>query len=223
MIAVPTTLSAAEFNNQAGVTDAARRVKQSYLHPLAVPKAVILDPQATVATPMELLLSTGMRSMDHAVERWCATASLPLSDALSMHAMQMLASGLPKVQAAPQDLDARGDCQVAMWLSLLPHTAGVPFGASHGIGYILGGACGVPHGVTSCLMLPAVLEYWPGDCRRGAPPDGARRVSEAAPAPVRPTPAAGRAGCVSAPSRGCSAGRCRACRPPGRRPGSPAR
>lgn len=159
MIAVPTTLSAAEFNNQAGVTDAARRVKQSYLHPLAVPKVVILDPQATVATPMELLLSTGMRSMDHAVERWCATASLPLSDALSMHAMQMLASGLPKVQAAPQDLDARGDCQVAMWLSLLPHTAGVPFGASHGIGYILGGAYGVPHGVTSCLMLPAVLEW----------------------------------------------------------------
>jgi maleylacetate reductase len=159
MIAVPTTLSAAEFSNLAGVTDTARRVKQGYLHPLAVPKAVIIDPQATVATPMDLLLSTGMRSMDHAVERWCATASLPLSDALSLHAMQMLAAGLPKVKAAPQDLDARGDCQVAMWLSLLPQTAGVPFGASHGIGYILGGAYGVPHGVTSCLMLPAVLEW----------------------------------------------------------------
>jgi maleylacetate reductase len=44
-----------------------------------------------------------------------------------------------------------------MWLSLLPQ--GVPMGASHGIGYILGGAYGVPHGVTSCLMLPAVLEW----------------------------------------------------------------
>lgn len=159
MIAVPTTLSAAEFSHIAGVTDVAKRVKQAYAHPLAVPKAVILDPAATLDTPAELLLSTGMRSMDHAVERWCATASLPLPDALSLHAMQMLAKCLPRVKAAPDDLQARSDCQVAMWLSLLPQTAGVPFGASHGIGYILGGAYNVPHGVTSCLMLPAVLQW----------------------------------------------------------------
>jgi len=159
MIAVPTTLSAAEFNHLAGVTDVGKKVKQGYTHPLAVPKAVILDPAATLDTPMELLLSTGMRSMDHAVERWCATRALPISDALSLHAMGMLAKGLPRVRSAPDDLEARAECQVAMWLSLLPQTAGVPFGASHGIGYILGGAYGVPHGVTSCLMLPAVLEW----------------------------------------------------------------
>lgn len=157
MIAVPTTLSAAEFNNLAGVTDMARKVKQGYLHPMAVPKAVILDPEATLDTPMELLLSTGMRAMDHSVERWCATRSLPMADALSLQAMKMLATSLPRILAAPQDLQPRADCQVAMWLSLLPQ--GVPMGASHGIGYILGGAYGVPHGVTSCLMLPAVLEW----------------------------------------------------------------
>ncbi len=159
MVAVPTTLSAAEFSHLAGVTDTAKKVKQGFLHPLAVPKAVILDPAATLYTPLELLLSTGMRSMDHAVERWCATRSLPISDALSLHAMGMLADCLPRVKATPEDLAARAECQVAMWLSLLPQTAGVPFGASHGIGYILGGAYGVPHGVTSCLMLPAVLEW----------------------------------------------------------------
>lgn len=157
MIAVPTTLSAAEFNHVGGVTDMARKVKQPYAHPLAVPKVVILDPQATLATPRELLLSTGMRSMDHSVERWCATRSLPMADALSLQAMKMLAAALPRMHASPQDLQARSDCQVAMWLSLLPQ--GVPMGASHGIGYILGGAYGVPHGVTSCVTLPAVLEW----------------------------------------------------------------
>jgi maleylacetate reductase len=159
MIAVPTTLSAAEFNHLAGVTDTAKKAKQGYLHPLAVPKVVILDPAATTDTPLELLLSTGMRSMDHAVERWCATRSVPISDALSLHAMGMLADCLPRAKASPDDMAARADCQVAMWMSLLPQTSGVPFGASHGIGYILGGAYGVPHGVTSCLMLPAVLEW----------------------------------------------------------------
>lgn len=159
MVAVPTTLSAAEFSNIAGVTDMARRLKQMYAHPLAVPKAVILDPAATLDTPERLLLSTGMRSMDHAVERWCAIRPLPFGDALSLHAMKMLATGLPRLKASPQDLQARSDCQVAMWLSLLPQSAGVPFGASHGIGYILGGAYGVPHGETSCVTLPSVLEW----------------------------------------------------------------
>lgn len=159
MVAVPTTLSAAEFSNVAGVTDMARKLKQMYTHPLAVPKAVILDPAATLQTPERLLLSTGMRSMDHAVERWCAIRPLPFGDALSLHAMKMLAEGLPRLKAAPQDLQARSDCQVAMWLSLLPQSAGVPFGASHGIGYILGGAYGVPHGETSCVTLPSVLEW----------------------------------------------------------------
>jgi maleylacetate reductase len=32
-------------------------------------------------------------------------------------------------------------------------------GASHGIGYLLGTVCGVPHGYTSCVMLPAVLKW----------------------------------------------------------------
>ena len=159
MIAIPTTLSAAEFNHLAGVTDVAKKVKQGYMHPMAVPKAVILDPAATRDTPLELLLSTGMRAVDHCVERLCALRTAPMSDALSLHALSMLASALPRIKADPDDLNARADSQVGMWLSLLPQTAGVPFGASHGIGYILGGAYGVPHGVTSCLMLPAVLEW----------------------------------------------------------------
>jgi maleylacetate reductase len=32
-------------------------------------------------------------------------------------------------------------------------------GASHGIGHVLGGTAGVPHGYTSCVMLPPVLRY----------------------------------------------------------------
>ena len=159
MVAVPTTLSAAEFSHSAGVTDAARGLKQSYRHPLAVPVGVVLDPAATLATPMSLLLSTGLRAMDHAVERWCAASPQPFSDAMSRQAMEMLATGLPALQADPASLAARARCQAAMWLSILPQGTGVPVGASHGIGYILGAAWQVPHGVTSCVMLPAVLEW----------------------------------------------------------------
>ncbi|HEY0648328.1 iron-containing alcohol dehydrogenase, partial [Phenylobacterium sp.] len=51
MIAVPTTLSAAEFTPFAGVSDAARNVKEGYTHPLLAPRAVVLDPAMTLSTP----------------------------------------------------------------------------------------------------------------------------------------------------------------------------
>jgi maleylacetate reductase len=51
------------------------------------------------------------------------------------------------------------DCQLGSWLSMAPLATGVPMGASHGIGYVLGAAFGVPHGHTSCIMLPAVMRW----------------------------------------------------------------
>jgi maleylacetate reductase len=71
----------------------------------------------------------------------------------------MLAQALPRVKATPADLDARLDCQIGTWLSMGPLSAGVPMGASHGIGYVLGAAFGVPHGYTSCVMLPSVMRW----------------------------------------------------------------
>jgi maleylacetate reductase len=159
MIAVPTTLSAAEFFHTAGVTDVQRHVKRMYAHPLAVPKAVILDPAATLETPMELLLSTGIRAVDHAVEGWCSVKSAPLADAANREAMRLLAASLPAIKREPHGLESRALAQHAMWLSRIASMAGIPYGASHGIGYLLGGGRGVPHGITSCVALPAVMEW----------------------------------------------------------------
>jgi alcohol dehydrogenase class IV len=35
----------------------------------------------------------------------------------------------------------------------------VTLGLSHGIGHQIGARCGVPHGVTSCVMLPTVMAF----------------------------------------------------------------
>jgi maleylacetate reductase len=45
------------------------------------------------------------------------------------------------------------------WLSMGPLASGVPMGASHGIGYVLGAAFDIAHGYTSCIMLPAVMRW----------------------------------------------------------------
>ena len=159
MIAIPTTLSAGEFSAGAGCTDTARHVKESYSHPQMIPRTVILDPAAAEPTPEWLFLSTGIRAVDHAVEDIGSIDGQPISEGAAYHALRLLGKGLPAVKADPGDREARLDCQIGAWMSMVGSQTGVSKGASHGIGHVLGGTAGVPHGYTSCIMLPHVLRF----------------------------------------------------------------
>ena len=159
MIAVPTTLSAAEFNAYAGISDPRKGIKESFGHRLIVPRVIVLDPAATLATPMDLMLSTGLKAVDHAVERLCSQQAHPFVLGTATEALKLLARALPAHKANPDDMATRLDLQFGMWLSIGAGTSGVGVGASHGIGHVLGAACHVPHGHTSCVMLPSVLRW----------------------------------------------------------------
>jgi maleylacetate reductase len=168
-VAIPTTLSAGEYTASAGCTDSARQVKESYSHPLMMPQTVVLDPRATVHTPEWLFLSTGIRAVDHAVEDICSPQCQPMSEGASYHALKLLGRGLAGVKADSLDLDARLQAQLGAWMSMVGSQTGVPKGASHGIGHVLGGTAHVPHGYTSCVMLPHVLRFnYPVNAERQA-------------------------------------------------------
>ena len=158
-ISVPTTIAGGEFSAIAGVTDVRSKVKETVRHELVMPRAAILDPAVTLHTPQWLWLSTGIRAVDHCVEGLCSREAHPYADAQALKGLSMLAQALPRVKADPRDLDARMDCQIGTWLSMGPLSSGVPMGASHGIGYVLGAVFDVPHGYTSCVMLPSVMRW----------------------------------------------------------------
>jgi len=158
-ISVPTTIAGGEFSAIAGVTDVRSNVKETVRHELVMPRAAILDPAVTLHTPQWLWLSTGIRAVDHCVEGLCSREAHPYADAQALKGLSMLAQALPRVKADPRDLDARMDCQIGTWLSMGPLSSGVPMGASHGIGYVLGAVFDVPHGYTSCVMLPSVMRW----------------------------------------------------------------
>jgi maleylacetate reductase len=185
IICVPTTLSGGEFNTLAGSTDEASRHKQGYEHRLMAPISVVLDPALTVHTPEWLWLSTGVRAVDHAVETLASKASNPFCDGMAGSALRLLAEGLPSSKGDPRDLEGRLKCQIGAWQSMIAIVGGVPMGASHAIGHVLGGTCDVPHGYTSCVMSPYVLAWnAEHDARRQ------RRISEGL---GRPDVAAGEA------------------------------
>lgn len=157
-VAIPTTLSGAEFSNLGGGTDPRTRIKHSFMGADIGPRSVLLDPAITLHTPEWLWLSTGIRGVDHAVEALCSVDAHPYCDGLALHALRLFAEGLPRTKASPRDLAARLACQQASWLAAST-IARVDYGASHGIGHALGAAADVPHGHTSCIMLPHVMRY----------------------------------------------------------------
>lgn len=157
-IIVPTTLSGGEFSSFAGGTDTARKMKDMYGAPDLCGRAILLDPAITRHTPEWLWFSTAIRAVDHAVEGYCAPATNPMVQATALQALSLFSRSLRQTKKNASDLDSRQTSQLAVWLAA-SSLGRVSMGASHGIGYLLGTMCGVPHGYTSCVMLPAVLRW----------------------------------------------------------------
>ena len=154
-IAVPTTLSAGEFNSFAGCTDTVRHVKESYAP--SADDAAQRDPGPRRRPCTRRNGCSSPPASARSIMRWRTSARSIRSrcpTAPRMHALRLLGRGLRAVKADPGDLEARLDCQLGAWMSIMGSQNGVPKGASHGIGHVLGGTAGVPHGYTSCVMLP---------------------------------------------------------------------
>jgi len=157
-LAVPTTLSVAELSGSAGFSAESSREKVGVAARELRPAAVFYDGALAVDTPMELWLSTGIRAVDHAVETIFADGEHPLPDATAAESLRRMPKALLAAKADPRNAEARSEGQIAAWLSyLLPGPAAR--GLSHTLGKRIGSRHGIPHGVTSCLLLPHVVRF----------------------------------------------------------------
>ena len=185
--AVPTTLSVAELSGSAGFSAEGTNEKVGVAATELVPQAVFYDAALAVHTPLELWLSTGIRAVDHAVETLLAPGEHPLPDAAALDGLRLLAMGLRQVKAEPANRAARTDCQLGAWLSyLLPGPASK--GLSHTLGKRIGSRHGIPHGITSCLLLPHAMKFYL--TRRPEPLQRIAAVLGAIPATPEAAPAA---------------------------------
>jgi maleylacetate reductase len=157
-IAIPTTLSGAEVTPAGGATDEAQGRKLGFMNPFLVPRVVIYDPALGALTPEWLWLSSAIRGVDHCCEGFLAKNATHVYDAGLSHALSLFATSLRRTKEVPGDPFARIDSQMAAYLACV-NSSRAGSGASHGIGYILGGRYGVHHGHSSCVMLPHVLRW----------------------------------------------------------------
>ena len=158
-VSIPTTLSAGEFNMGGGnVLDDQAGHKIRVRHPRLYADLIMLDPVMTEGTPDWLWLSSGVKALDHCIERLYSTGNQPAIDAPVLAAAEMLFTYLPKSRESDGDPEARLQCLVAAWMSMM----GAPnfsMGLSHAIGHIIGVHYSVGHGYTSCVTQPYVMEF----------------------------------------------------------------
>jgi len=157
-IDVPTTLSGAEFGIIGGGVDTERNVKDIYKHPQLCAETIIYDPELARLTPNDLWISTGMRAIDHAVETIQSRGAFAFTDGPALNALRLFGANLKAGDQKSMDLGALQSCQLAVWSSTIG-LGRIPYGGSHGMGHQLGAISGVPHGLCSCVLLPAVLKY----------------------------------------------------------------
>jgi maleylacetate reductase len=156
-LAVPTTLSSAEFSHVAGMTDEKQKRKTGVRDVRLVSRIIFLDAEFSVPTPGWLWASTGIRSLDHAVEAVCSPKHQPFVDALALESIRILFQYLKRSVQQPVDLDSRSACQFAAWMSDAGALS-VGTGISHSIGRVIGATWDIPHGITSCLTLAEVMK-----------------------------------------------------------------
>lgn len=159
VIAIPTTAgTGSEVTTVAVVTDTERKFKMTLGDPRMAPAVALVDPDLTMSVPPAVTAATGMDALTHAIEAYTCRVSNPVSDALALRAMRMIAGN---VEAAVRDGSDRPAREAMLTASTI---AGMAFGnadvaAVHCISEAIGGLYDTPHGVANSVFLPVVFAH----------------------------------------------------------------
>ncbi len=159
IVQVPTTLSAAEATQHAGITGRDGR-KEQYHHPFISARVILHDPRLTLSTPDRLWASTGIKALDHAVEIAYSSLGNDLVQGVSCNSIRLLRELLPASLRDGDTLAERSRLQATAWSVIgMTQATSANVGLDHAIVHRLGGKLGIPHGIATCMTLPWVMEY----------------------------------------------------------------
>ena len=124
-------------------------------------RVILLDPQANLAIPASLMLSTGMNGLAHCIEGLYSKNRSPMASILALDGIAQFDQALRHVARAPDQVQARAE------LLLAAHISGMVLATArsclhHAICHVLGATFGVAHGAVNSVILPhAVMAALP--------------------------------------------------------------
>lgn len=159
IFAIPTTAgTGSECTASTVFTNKRTLFKTVIVSPLLFPRLAILDPALTLKLPASITAATGMDALTHAIESYVSRQANPISQALALHAIRLIAGSLPKSYFVGTNMAAREQMLLGSFL------AGVAFSQSklgnvHAISHTFGGVFNIPHGIANAALLPYVIKF----------------------------------------------------------------
>ena len=195
LIAIPTTAGTGSETTGVAIFDfVQQKAKTGIAHRYLKPTLGIIDSDNTASLPAEVVASSGLDVLSHALESFTALpfdqrpkpesplhrpayqGSNPISDLWALHALELMAEFLPRAFADTTDEEARANMLLAAAI------AGIGFGNAgvhlpHGMSYPVAGMVKnfrpagfevdhplVPHGMSVILNTPAVVRFTASAC-----------------------------------------------------------
>lgn len=159
LIAIPTTAgTGSEVTSVAIFSDKQAQLKKGIVSDYLLPDVALVSPAMTLTCPRSVTAASGVDALVHAIEAYLSVNRSPITDALALGAIKLIAKALPKAYANPADLQAREDMATGSLMGGMAFgNAGV--GAVHALAYPLGGRFNIAHGVSNALLLPHVMQW----------------------------------------------------------------
>ena len=166
LIQVPTTAGTGSEVTPISIVTTPTHEKKGVVTPLLYPDIALLDAELTLGLPAAVTAATGIDAMVHAIEAYTSKHKKnPISDALALKGLGLLAANMDAVIADGRNVAARSDMLLGSCLAGMAF-ANAPVAAVHALAYPLGGHFHVPHGLSNALVLPPVLAFNKPDAER---------------------------------------------------------
>ena len=160
LLAIPTTCgTGSEVTWVSVITDVKRKFKISVKGPKMYPAISIVDPDLIKTLPRNIIASTGLDALTHAVEAFLSKPATTITDTNAVKASQLI---LGSIEGAYKDIKNNHEDRENLMLGST--IAGFAFWNSdvtavHCISESIGAVYDVAHGVANSIFLPYVLEY----------------------------------------------------------------
>jgi len=155
---VPTTAgTGSEISPWAVISNTQARTKDSVI--ARWPDVALLDPELTLSLPPKITLFTGLDAFIHGLEAYISSAATPITDALALGGMELIASHLRVAVERGDNLETRSAMlQGSLLTGASMLHAGL--GLMHAIGNVTGGLYHeLPHGLILMCCMDPVLEF----------------------------------------------------------------
>ena len=159
-VAVPTTAgTGSEVTLWAVITDHGRHLKFNVGGtPLIGAHVALIDPELMLGLPPAVTAATGMDALSHAIECFTCDYHQPFSDAVALHAIELVGRWLRVAVEDGTNLEARTQMAHAATLGGMAYGT-ESAGAAHAMSQSAGGVHDCPHGALTARVLGPVCEY----------------------------------------------------------------